>query len=147
MPNENLIFVKILSDDRGVVNYIGYDLDNTHLDQIISVFGEPKFIEFHLTSGGGVFNLFYPERGISFLGPAKRNLSHDLWIIAPETEVTLVSYTSPDLQGDAFFDFIFGDNSDLVRNGIVLWDGYKKYSFQLKEVRISTNCLRDYSDC
>jgi hypothetical protein len=110
-----------------IVESIAFDLERTHLDQIIEVFGEPEFLEFQF-SGGGVTNIFYPTRGLYFLGPGKRNITHEKWVISRNTNLTYTVFTKANINGqdDEWFGMLFGDGVS-IKQRIIPWQGYKNY--------------------
>jgi hypothetical protein len=108
----------------GVIRSIELPLNNTHLDDIISTFGNPShYVVTTLRHGSYVVTLFYPEKGVVFILGGKSAFE-----FSPRMKVVTAFFVEKtDLDG--ILNIIYGAQySEVIRLGVKPWPGYGDFS-------------------
>lgn len=112
-----------------IVDWISLELEQAELGQIIDIVGEPDKLLFMIDSGGCIYYVFFPSKGVSLEGPCKTSITGKYWIISPNTKVKFAYFTEPSDKVDGAIVLLFGkDVYSRVKDATRTWDGYDKYS-------------------
>lgn len=123
----------IYASESGLVEKIEIDLrsDSIHLDDVITIFGEPSKLDIGKISDGYFFaTIFYPERGLAFVvGGNKFDLNSSTLSFALQSDIQTVKglFFQP-LDIPAMVNLLYGTNSvPEALSDIQDWNGYGVY--------------------
>jgi hypothetical protein len=109
-----------------IVEGIDFDLVDIPLEQLIDKFGEPEYLSTMLDQSC-VFIIYYPDKGIHFMGQCKASLVENGWEISASSKVTRAFFTKPGLEMEELLVLFFGETSTEMMDAIIVWKGYGIY--------------------
>lgn len=132
--SENDIYVKyagknihIYSNDvNQIIDGIDFDLNNIPLEQLIDKFGEPEYLSIILDQGC-TFIIYYPDKGVHFLGRCKDSLLEIGWAISASSTMTRAFFTKSALEINELLVLFFNETNTEMMDAIILWKGYGTY--------------------
>ena len=111
--------IRIHSNDLNrIIDEIDFDLVDTPLEQIIDKFGEPEYLS-TMIDQERIFIIYYPDKGLHFMGKCKVSLTEKGWVISPSSIVTEAFFTKPNLKIEEVLVLFDGEQSTEMMDAII----------------------------